>query len=158
MSQGPMAMAEPTFSQLGDDQDDLPRTFRREKEAREREAKEREAKERGERLAQERAASQRPVPPTLSATPNAYTQADPGVYADHIAQPNASDPPYPSSVRRFDVPFLHLMMFFLKAVLAAIPALFLLGVILWFAGSALQTFYPEFVKMKILISFPNAAS
>ena len=63
--------------------------------------------------------------------------------------------PYPASVRRFDVPFLHLMRFFLKAVLAAIPALILLGVILWFGGHLLQALFPSLVKKKILISFPN---
>ena len=42
MAQGPMAMADTNFPPLGDEQnDDLPRTFRREKEAREREARER---------------------------------------------------------------------------------------------------------------------
>jgi hypothetical protein len=70
-------------------------------------------------------------------------------------EPNVAEMPFPASVRRFDVPFLHLMTFFLKAVLAAIPALFLLGVILWFAGAGLQAFFPNLVKMKILISFPN---
>ena len=63
--------------------------------------------------------------------------------------------PYPASVRRFDVPFLHLVSFFLKAVLAAIPALILLTAILWVAGSALEAMFPELIKMKILISFPN---
>ncbi len=58
MAQGPMAMAEPNFALLGDESsDDLPRTFRREKEARAREAR--------ERAAQERAAA-----PSLSATPD----------------------------------------------------------------------------------------
>ena len=69
--------------------------------------------------------------------------------------PVIADMPYPASVRRFDVPFLHLVMFFLKAVLAAIPALILLTAILWVAGSALQSFLPDLVKMKVLISFPN---
>ena len=40
MAAGPMAMAEHNFPPLGDEQnDDLPRTFRREKEARAREAR-----------------------------------------------------------------------------------------------------------------------
>ncbi len=162
-------MAEPTFSSMGDDPDDLPRTFRREKEAREREAREREAKERDaqQRLAAERQAKEQraaasraasaPIAsspaPTLSAVGE---RAGPQIYADPTEQPaEITDMPFPASVRRFDVPFLHLMTFFLKAVLAAIPALFLLIAILWFAGSALQTFFPDLVKMKILISFPN---
>jgi hypothetical protein len=153
-----MAMAEPTFTPIGEDQDDLPRTFRREKEAREREAREREAKEReardrADRQAKERQASPRGAP-SLSTAHDAYATA-PQVYTDSNVQPDVTDMPFPASVRRFDVPFLHLVTFFLKAVLAAIPALFLLGVILWFAGAALQGFFPDLVKMKILISFPN---
>jgi hypothetical protein len=149
MAQGPMAMAEPNFSPLGDESnDDLPRTFRREKEARAREAR--------ERAAQERAAA-----PSLSASPDGYGPApaavapQPRVDADPSYAPALSEMPYPASVRRFDVPFLHLVSFFLKAVLAAIPALVLLTIILWFAGSALQSAFPDLVKMKILISFPN---
>ena len=57
--------------------------------------------------------------------------------------------------QRFDVPFLQLSAFFLKAVLAAIPALLLLGVLLFFAGKGLQAYFPELVHTKILISFPN---
>lgn len=150
MAQGPMAMAEHNFPPLGDEQnDDLPRTFRREKEARAREAR--------ERAAQERAAA-----PSLSNMPDPYAPApaslgpQPRVSADPEIAPDLSDLPYPASVRRFDVPFLHLVGFFLKAVVAAIPALILLTVILWFAGSALEAMFPEFVKMKILISFPNS--
>ncbi len=145
MAQGPMAMADPSFSPIGDESsDDLPRTFRREKEARAREAR--------ERAAQERAAA-----PSLSASPDGYGQAPqsvaphPRVHADPDQSPVLTDMPYPASVRRFDVPFLHLVTFFLKAVIAAIPALILLTVILWFAGSALQTYFPDLVKMKILI-------
>ncbi|MEQ1652282.1 MAG: hypothetical protein ABL897_07335 [Hyphomicrobium sp.] len=152
MAQGPMAMADPNFAPLGDESsDDLPRTFRREKEARAREAR--------ERAAQERAAA-----PSLSTIPDGYgpataataaTAAQPRVQSDPDYAPAIADIPYPSSVRRFDVPFFHLAGFFLKAVLAAIPALILLTVILWFAGSALQALFPDLVKMKILISFPN---
>jgi hypothetical protein len=108
--------------------DDLPRTFRREREAREREAREREAAA--------------PVAP-LMAMDRAPAAVAP--YEDLA----------PAAVRRFDVPFLHLMTFFLKAVLAAIPALILLGAILWLSGHLLQTFFPQLIKMKILISFPG---
>ncbi len=51
-------------------------------------------------------------------------------------------PAAPATVVRFDVPFTHLMGFFIKAVFAAIPALILLGVLLWFAGSLLKTLLP----------------
>lgn len=112
------------------DPDDLPRTLRREREAREREARERAA---------------------------SGLAADPAGYGAHDASYDASaaSDAYPAVVRRYDVPFFHLMMFFLKAVLAAIPALILLTAILWGLGQALQTFFPELVKMKILITFPN---
>ena len=61
----------------------------------------------------------------------------------------------PAAVKRLEVPFWRLMLFFIKAVLAAIPALIVLGAILWFAGDMLQKFYPELIKMKISITFPN---
>jgi hypothetical protein len=147
MAQGPMATAEPNFGLLGDESsDDLPRTFRREKEARAREAR--------ERAAQERAAA-----PSLSTTPDSYGPApasvapQPRVKADPDFAPALAEMPYPASVRRIDVPFLHLVKFFLKAVLAAIPALILLTAVLWAFGSLLQAFFPELVKMKILIGF-----
>lgn len=151
MAQGPMAMAEPHFPPLGDEQnDDLPRTFRREKEARAREAR--------ERAAQERAAA--PSLPTPSANAPGYGAAsmapEPRVDADPDYAPQLADAPYPAAVQRFDVPFMHLMTFFLKAVVAAIPALILLTAILWTFGSALEALFPELIKMKILISFPNA--
>jgi hypothetical protein len=162
MAQGPMAMADPNFAPLGDESsDDLPRTFRREKEARAREAR--------ERAAQERAAA-----PSLSTTPESYGPApasvaphgrgqdaraheprvhEPRVQADPDFAPAIAAMPYPASVRRFDVPFTHLVTFFLKAVLAAIPALILLGVVLWTLGHGLQMFFPDLVKLKILIGF-----
>lgn len=59
------------------------------------------------------------------------------------------------TVRRLDIPFLHLVGFFLKAVLAAIPALILLGLILWGVGHVLQVYFPQLLKMQILIWFPN---
>lgn len=137
MSGGPTATAGPNFVSFDDDgSDDLPRTLRREKEARAREAR--------ERAAQERAAA-----PSLS------TEPAPQVYAAGDTQPYVADMPFPAVVRRFDVPFLHLTGFFLKAVIAAIPALLLLTIILWFAGALLQATFPELVKMRILISFPN---
>jgi hypothetical protein len=187
MAQSPMAMADVNFPPLGDEQnDDLPRTFRREKEARAREAR--------ERAAQERAAA-----PSLSTIPDGYGPAtghntgghnqavhnpavhntsgytsngqnassqtsgpasaalgvQPRVTADPDYAPAIADMPYPAAVRRFDVPFFHLTTFLIKAVLAAIPALFLLAAVLWIAGAGLQALFPDLIKMKILISFPN---
>ena len=138
-----MAMADHNFGPIGDEPaDDLPRTFRREKEARAREAK--------ERADRERAAA-----PSLSSAPDLKpAAASPKIYAEPIAaEPAATDVPYPAVVRGFDVPFLHLVKFFLKAVFAAIPALILLTAILWLLGGLLQAFFPDLVKMKILIGF-----
>jgi hypothetical protein len=141
-AQGPIAMAGPDYGSFSDDTDDLPKTFRREKEARAREAR--------ERAAQERAAA-----PSLSTGPDDYSGPRPQIYRSADADPRSEDAPPSATVRRFDVPFLHLVKFFLKAVLAAIPALILLGVILWLAGAGLQALFPQLIKMKILISFPN---
>jgi hypothetical protein len=142
MAGGQMAMAEPNFGPIGDEPvDDLPRTFRREKEAREREARERAQRERAERVTAQ---------PTLSAQPDVYVEQGPG------PGQMVADMPFPASVRRFDVPFLHLVTFFLKAVLAAIPALILLTAILWFAGHLAEWLVPSLIKMKIQISFPGA--
>jgi len=140
--QGPTAAAGPELGPFSDETDDLPRTFRREKEARAREAR--------ERAAQERAAA-----PTLPMGTEKPSPSRPSIYADPELEPAEVDMPFPAVVRGFDVPFVHLARFFLKAVIAAIPALILLGAILWFAGAALQALMPSLIKMKILISFPN---
>ena len=143
MAQGPMASADYGFTPLGDEtSDDLPRTFRREKEARAREA-------RG-RAAQERAAA-----PSLSTSPDPYAVAAPQIATPADVQPSLIDMPYPASVRRFDVPFMHLVSFFLKAVIAAIPAIILLGVVMWLLGAIVQLAFPNLVKLKILIGVGN---
>jgi len=67
-AQGSPAMAGPDFGLFSDDTDDLPRTLRREKEARAREAR--------ERAARERAAA-----PTLS---TGIKEADTGRSAFHV--------------------------------------------------------------------------
>ncbi|MEI9901431.1 MAG: hypothetical protein WDN31_16295 [Hyphomicrobium sp.] len=113
--------------------DDLPRTLRRERDARERAAREKEAKARAATLTHDFGASDMRGGQALSADQAA------GV-----------------AVTRFDVPFGHLMMFSIKAVLAAIPALILLGVLLWVAGALLKAYYPELVHMQILINFPKS--
>jgi hypothetical protein len=99
--------------------DDLPRTIRRERDAREREA--REARER-----------QAPVSvPT-------------------IEREGAYDLPAPAArVTDIDVPFFRLMMFFVKAVFAAVPALLALTALLWLFGQGLQSAFPQLLKMKI---------
>lgn len=122
------------------DMEDLPRTLRREKEARARELREREARERDAQASGLSA----PEPDTRS-----YAAAsDP--YAAAYAEA------YPASVRSIDMPFFRLMLFFVKAVFAAIPALILLVGLLWLGGQALETAFPELLKAKILITFPNS--
>ena len=49
----------------------------------------------------------------------------------------------PATVMRFDVPFTHLVRFFLKSALAALPALILLGTLLWMTITLVRTNYPE---------------
>jgi hypothetical protein len=122
------------------DVEDLPRTLRREKEARAREAREREARDRDAQ------------PSGLAAPqpePAAYASADP-----YAAYPAAEA--YPASVRSIDVPFFRLMLFFVKAVFAAVPAIVLLVGLLWLGGQALEAAFPELLKAKILITFPNS--
>lgn len=120
---------------LTDDADDLPRTLRREREARQREAREREA-----RSANKAAGAQ------LS-----HLDARGDVYAGDLA----ADEAFPATVMGFDVPFAHLVAFFLKAVVAAVPALILLVAMLWVGGQVLKTLFPQLLHMQILIQFPN---
>jgi hypothetical protein len=112
-------MPEPTFGTMTAD-DDLPRTIRREREARERQAREREA-----------------------------TGAPPAPQIEREAAYAMSAPAAGSTVTDIDVPFFRLTTFFIKAVFAAIPALILLTALLWLFGQGLQTFFPQLVKMKI---------
>ncbi len=132
-------MSDPNYMTAGGDggPDDLPRTLRRERELREREAREREARERG-------AAHQ--AAPSMTST---YGVPEP-------AYVQTLDEPAPAArVTRFDVPFMHMVTFFLKAALAAIPAILVLGVALWIVGHLAQTYFPQLVKMQVLIWFPN---
>ncbi|MFM9940194.1 MAG: hypothetical protein ACKVP7_11950 [Hyphomicrobiaceae bacterium] len=129
-------MAEPHFP--GDD--DLPRTFRREREAREREAA------------------------ALSGMAHATSQ---GGGRDYGPPPQdygagAADSLYSAgmsgTVTRFEVPFLHLVTFFLKAALAAIPALLLLGVVMFGAGKVLQAVFPAYRLFEIKIQSIDPAA
>jgi hypothetical protein len=122
------------------DFDDLPRTLRREREARAREAREARERERRERDGRTMEAQLGDPPSYLS------RGRAPVVYGDD---------PVPAAVQRFEVSFFRLALFFLKAVFAAIPALILLGALLYFAGQGLQSYFPELVRMKILITFPG---
>ncbi len=118
--------------------DDLPRTLRREHEARAREARERQGLAAGLH-----AGLAAPEPAPVSARDEYYAEAPVGAQA------------VPAAVKRIDIPFFSLMGFFIKAAFAAIPALILLGAMLWIIGQGLERAFPELIKMKILISFPN---
>jgi hypothetical protein len=129
-------MPEPTFSMTADD--DLPRTIRRERDA-QREAREREARD---REAHERAANER-----KSAAPAPVLQREGEDEFESLR-------PQSATVVDFDVPLTKLAMFFIRAVFAAIPALLVLMAILWVFGHTLQLFFPQLLKMKILIYMP----
>lgn len=130
-------MADPDFPLMADDEmDDLPRTLRRERAAREREAMGRD----GGGLGDGRAAP----------APELGAPMDP-----HYGAAGYEEEPMPAEVQRLNIPFLHMMVFFIKAVLAAVPALILLGAIIWGAGEILQHYFPWLVKMKIVILFPE---
>jgi hypothetical protein len=141
------------FEPFIDDTEDLPRTFRREKEARAREARERAAQERAANPTLpmgEDDAAPRPQP-SIFARASSDTPAMTGTGADTDTGTGAM----PASVRAFDVPFSHLVMFAFKVVLASLPALFMLTAILWVFGTLVELVFPWLIKMKILISFPN---
>jgi hypothetical protein len=113
-------MSEPAFTFAADD--DLPRTLRREREARERQARE-------------------------------QIVVSMAVPADERSGFAFAAPA--ATVTDFDVPFAKLVGFFLKAVLAGIPALLLLTTLLWLVGQGLQTFFPQLLKLKVLIYLPQ---
>ena len=54
-----------------------------------------------------------------------------------------------ATVTAIDVPFFRLMTFFIKAVVAGVPALILLTMLLWLLGQTLQSYFPQLLKMKI---------
>lgn len=143
-------MAETDFAALDED---LPRTLLRERQARERQAQEREAQE---REAQERAAQAEAHARALADREALTLTAAPA--AERLPPEPGRVIPVPASdgtVRRLEIPFGHLVLFFLKTVLAAIPALLLLMVILWGVGETAQRLFPWLVKVRILIHFPG---
>ena len=130
-------MAEPQYAS----DDDLPRTLRRERDARERE---REARER-EAQAGVHAYSSEAAPADTSQARGAYAGYAPDAYGA---------PMFSGTVNRFEVPFQHLVWFFIKCVFAAIPALILLTVLLFAGGKALQFFAPSFRLFEIVVRTP----
>lgn len=121
-------MAEPQFAMHNDD--DLPRTFRRERDAR--------------RQAQSyRQDAQSGLAPSI---PDDEKRS---FGSDEIDQAPAA------TVTGFDVPFLRLVTFFLKCAVAAIPALIVLGLIMFAMGQVAERVFPWLVKMRIVVSFPG---
>lgn len=131
-------MAEPRFA----DDDDLPRTFRREREAREREQRERD-------LEQPAPTGHGPDPVGTLGTAQAGAS---GVgYAHEPYDDGRAFGDTRAVVTRFDVPFAHLVMFSIKAVFAAFPALLILGLLFWGTGEALRVAVPSFKGIHITI-------
>ena len=121
-------MAEPHFA--GDD--DLPRTLRRERDARERE---REQRDRDAAMA----AQAQPYP-------------QPGYQGqDYGRQDDAYPMPGSGVVNRLEIPFNHLVWFFIKSVFAAVPALLLLTALLFVGGQILKNFFPGFRHFEIVV-------
>lgn len=136
-------MGEPHFT----DDDDLPRTLRRERDAREREMRNRELQERARRERDAAAARD-----AEAGYDNHYFAGN--TYADAPRHAHRA-PDGGTVVERLQIPFLHLTWFFTKAVFAAIPALLILAVLLWFAGKGLALAFPNLARMQILIHFPK---
>ncbi len=106
--------------------DDLPRTLRRERAARER--------------------AQQPSSGAATELSTDFVTEAAGWH--DLSHPSAA------TVTGFNVPFFRLLMFCFKLVFAAIPALIVLGFVLWVFGHLLITYYPWLVKVQILIRVP----
>lgn len=128
--------------------DDLPRALRRERDQREREKRQAQATEKQKT---EGAASELKTA-NAAASPSLYVPAD---SMDYSGYATAETPLTPAAVKRFDVPFMHMVRFYLKAVVAAVPALFLLTAICWGIGQGIKFFFPWLIQAQILIHFPN---
>ena len=113
--------------------DDLPRTLRREREARERAGLTGSGHAAG-------------LPP-LGGVGHSASYGSGAAMSDDIVMSG-------TTVTDVRIPFFRLMMICIKLVLAAIPALILLGAILWSAGHLLMTYFPWLVKLQILIRVP----
>ncbi len=91
-----------------------------------------------------------------------------GAQSAFVAQPVGPDATFSSDLSRSEsvvlhgntvtdirIPFFRMMVFCFKLVFAAVPALIMLGVLLWLAGHALMTYAPWLVKLQILIRVPT---
>lgn len=125
------------------DFDDLPRTVRREKEAR---AKEARAAKMRERERREREEAARLEPTFDDDLPACLSRQRP-------TQPVYGDEPVAAAVQRFDVSFAHLVFFFFKAAIAAVPAAIILAVALFYIAKGAAVVFPDLATMKIIVSF-----
>jgi hypothetical protein len=127
-----MSVTDRSTAYADDAVDDLPRTLRREREARER--------------------AQQPLGGGTSQLSSGSSTVG---FVPEPTWPTDTSIATPAVVTAFDVPFTRLVMFCMKLVFAAIPALILLTVILWGLGQLLMTYFPWLVKVQILIRVPN---
>jgi hypothetical protein len=137
-------MTDGKYQPLTDSTDDLPRTFRRERENRERAAREQQA-----RMQMPQTDWDRGQVPATQSDFGAPEPANP--YGGERTHDDAAG----GIVRGIKMPFFSLMGFFIKAVFAAIPALLILIAMFYAFGIALQTYFPQLIKMKIMITFPG---
>lgn len=119
-------MAEPRLSMTADD--DLPRTLRREKEARDREARQLEN----------------------TAGPVHYEAGDNFTYEPAEPYQEAE-----VTVGYLNIPFFHMMAFFIKAAIAAIPALIMLAAVTYGMLWALGTLFPTVFKSGLVLWLPD---
>jgi hypothetical protein len=129
--------------------DDLPRTFRRERERQVREQQ--AAQQTQDRTGWDRGDRSRSV---ATSSPYGAPEAANPYDGPYAGDASGDADPAPATLRRIKVPFFSLMGFYIKSVFAAIPALLILIALLYGLGVLLQMYIPQLIKMKILISFP----
>ncbi len=135
-------MAEPELTLPGDDDQDLPRTLRRARAERQRETEQGSAARAGQGGSYVPASGSR-YAGSRHAGADEYADQD-DAFVDEV------------TVTRLEIPFFHLMGFFIKAVFAAIPALILLFALIWGIGELIEITAPELLKMRIIIQHPLA--
>lgn len=138
-------MTEPELSMPSEDDQDLPRTLRRAKAERERQTTGPATAPTGRRGAPADAGPSYTAPPQTSPTAGSPAFDYEYVDSDEV------------TVTRINVPFFHLMGFFLKAVFAAIPAMVVFLVILYGIGELIEVVAPELLQMKIIIMQPQGS-
>ena len=127
-----MAVMDRNVTMSGGAMDDLPRTLRREREARER---------------AQQSSYPAPSQASLGSASSSTSFVPEPAMSDHVVRSG-------NTVTDIRIPFFRLMMFGFKLVFAAVPALILLIALLWLAGHAMMTFFPWLVKVQLLIKVP----